>query len=292
MTETNVTEFNGLTYENLTEFKENLEEQFKSLTVSLDESSDEFVESIYIDGTSVSIVLVDSSIVKGELENLNLQGLHLENFHVIDSKSITDNHNETYGNYPDTSDEYKTHKKLTVSFPNFKPICINNTFKFSDLLTNVDISHFSDLYYDISHCQNIWLDNFYIDRDLLETINSDSSLQRLFLTYCETLDEDTDNHFTLNLPELKTLILDLSAFNSLNNIDLSGCNKLEKISFGDNTRIEDLNFLSGLNNLRVVSFGNLSPLDGSDILKSIEEEEETLLHAFRTDDKRLAQRSI
>ena len=56
-----------------------MKESFENLTLTLDETSDKLVSSIVIDGTNVSIELVDGSEVLGDLYNLEISDVTLEN---------------------------------------------------------------------------------------------------------------------------------------------------------------------------------------------------------------------
>lgn len=269
-------------------FRQKLEEQFATSNVTLDEESDKFVSSIYVDGTMVKVVLTDGSTVEGKLQHLELGGLNLENFYVLDTQFQKDLHNKKFGSSSEVRKAYSDHDKIHIEISSAHEITIYNEFKFSEQYGN-DIEGMAGWKYgiDISKCQNLWLDNVFIYSSTLQKINEASSLKKLFLTSA-FFGEEASKNMTLSLPELKTFILDLSLADKLYSIDLNECANLEKISFGNNTQIESLDFLLGLDKLEVVSFGNLSSFDSMDSLRSFEEEEAMLLETFQTDDSRLA----
>lgn len=270
------------------EFRKKLEEQFATSNVTLDEESDKFVSSIYVDGTMVKVVLTDGSTVEGKLQHLELGGLNLENFYVLDTQFQKDFHNKTYGDYSELLKAYSSHDKIHIEISYINEISIHNEFKFSKNSGN-DVESMSgwEDSIDISKCQNLWLDNVNIFSRTLQKINEASSLKKLILTSVDLIGEDMEN-MILTLPNLKTFICDMFFTNELYSIDLSECVNLERISFGNNTQIESLDFLSELDKLKVVSFGNLSTMDSMDSLRSFEYEENLLLETFQTDDSRLA----
>ena len=269
------------------EFRQNLKEQFSLSSVTLDEESDEFISSIYVDGINVKIILTDGSSVEGKIKNLKLGKLHLDDLYILDTQYQKDLHYETYGDYSSLTEVYNAHDKLKIEFSPSAPISVYNNCKFS-MSPNNDIEWFFwENYIDISQCENLWLNSVYIFESTLKKINSSTSLKKLFLTDAHIL-TDSPETLAFNLPKLQTLIFDISFLDKLYHIDLSDCVNLQKISFGNNTQIESLDFLSGLDKLKVISLGNLSELDSLNILNSFEEEENSISETFKTDDARLS----
>ena len=269
------------------EFRQNLKEQFSLSSVTLDEKSDEFISSIYVDGFNVKIILTDGSSVEGKIKNLKLGKLHLDNLYILDTQYQKDLHYETYGDYSSLTEVYNAHDKLKIEFSPDAPISVYNNCKFSICPSN-DIEWFLwENYIDISQCENLWLNNVFIYESTLKKINSSTSLKKLFLTDAHIC-TDIPETLAFNLPKLETLIFDINFLERLYNIDLSGCINLRKISFGNNTQIESLDFLSRLDKLEVISLGNLSQLDSLNVLNSFEEEENSISKTFQTDDARLS----
>lgn len=268
-------------------FRDDLQKAFETGSVELDEAADKFVSSIYIDGTSVKVVLTDGSEVSGELQNIGLGKLNLENFHVVDSQLTKELYDETYGGYKELCEAYSTHQKLHVYFLNSEEVTVHSELKVLED-PNIDVEGFSWEYdIDMSECKSMWLDNANIFSTTLNYINKASALKRLILTSSSLIGDEVEKEIKLDLPELETFILEINVRDKLYSIDLTNCKKLERISLGNNTELEDLNFLAGLESLKVLSFGNL-PTNNLDALRSFEEEENSLCETFETDDKRIA----
>lgn len=277
------TELSALDY---TAFKEKLKEQIGTSQVILDKEADRFISSIYIDGIGIKIMLTDGSVVEGDVEHLKLGGLNLENLHVVDTQFQKDVYSQKFGDYLETANEYDKHPKISIEVSSENPILVHNEFKFAGTIGN-DIEVFDwENGVDISKCQKLWFDSVFLRRDSLERINYAKTLKKLFLT--NVYSGDDTRELMLDLPELEVLIFEPRQETKVHSIDLTNCVNLRKILLGNDTQIENLDFLSDLEKLQIVAFGGLIDYMSLDFLKSFEEEEQILTEVFSTDDSRLA----
>lgn len=278
---------NVLSAADYTIFKEKLKEQIGKSQVILDKECDIYISSVYVDGTEIRIILTDGSVVEGNVEHLKLGGLNLQNLYVVDTQFQKDVYYQEFGDYLNTVTEYDKHPKISIELSSDNPILVHNEFKFAGTTGN-DIEMFDwENGVDISKCQRLWFDSAFLSKNSLERINSAKLLKKLFLTNVYFLGED-NRKLVLDLPNLEVLIFEPRQESKVHSIDLKKCVNLTKLLLGNDTQIENLDFLSNLEKLQVLAFGGLIDYTSLDFLKSFEEEELLLNESFSTDDSRLA----
>ena len=169
----------------LGQFRKELQESFSTSNVILDEYSDEFISNIEIDGTDVTIELIDGSKVSGDLKNLEISNMNFENFYIYDSKYIEDylNCNTIYQNYEENGydsavsalfADYDNHEKLNLKMENCS---VFNEYKKGSV---IDVNWYDNV--DYSYCKKIWVYNTLLNEIWLEKISSMPNLETLILT--------------------------------------------------------------------------------------------------------------
>lgn len=243
-------------YEDIEEFKETLKEGFKKVGVTLDKASDEFVSSIVIDGTNVTIELVDGSQVSGTLYNLQIFDVNFENFYIYNSQYMKDyqNSDELYPDYREQgyvnsyfplSEDYKSRPKLKIETKNCS---VNNEYKRGDKYIEIDWVE----RIDYSNCRKVWLQSEFLEENQFSDM---PNLETLVLINPDLiyLDEEV---IKINSTSLKNLIIDgKDAFNSTDHFDLTGCPNLEVLSLPPDSQETNLDGLRGLKNLKQIAFG-------------------------------------
>lgn len=238
------------------EFKKSLKESFENLTLTLDETSDKLVSSIVIDGTNVSIELVDGSETSGDLYNLEISDVTLENLYIYDSKYTEDYYHvdEKYQDYKEKGysstiralfADYENHAKLELQIKN---CFVCNEYKKGDT---------KDINYNITNLdytagKKIWLYNTYLrEGDFEEMPNLETLiLAKPNLTF---LEEET---ISINSNSLKNIIIDgQSGMDYIDKFDFTGCPNLEIVSIVGDSQETDLDGLKGLTSLKELAFG-------------------------------------
>lgn len=169
----------------LGQFRKELQESFSTSNVILNEYSDEFISNIEIDGTDVTIELIDGSKVSGDLKNLEISNMNFENFYIYDSKYIEDylNCNTIYQNYEENGydsavsalfADYDNHEKLNLKMENCS---VFNEYKKGSV---IDVNWYDNV--DYSYCKKIWVYNTLLNEIWLEKISSMPNLETLILT--------------------------------------------------------------------------------------------------------------
>lgn len=272
------------------DFKKKLQEDFLKANVVLDKTSDKFISNITIDGTNVSIELIDASIVSGILENLTMSDITFENFYIYDSQFIDDLYNadEIYRNYREKGydspirelyDDYTNRTKLNVVTDN---CFVNNEYKEGN---KYQVSWYTKI--DYSNCRNLWLQSM----DLKENqFSSMPNLETLVLTepYPYSLKEEV---IKIQSNSLKNIIIDgYVALNYIDSFDFTECPNLEIVSIPNDSQETNLNGLKGLKNLKVIAFGlpnNAKYNLREKILGSFQERIDLVSEPFSIDDKSL-----
>lgn len=148
-------------------YRKQLKEQFDSSNVKLDSM---YINSVYINGTNIKVVLRDDSFVEGEILNLEIGRLNLENLHII----LEDEENESSDI---TIKNIKIDKK---SF--FSKIKVKNEFKYfsNNLSDNYFINKKS--FFDLSNAEHVWIGGGYVTEDEIDEICSSKRLKSLYIT--------------------------------------------------------------------------------------------------------------
>ena len=237
------------------DFKKKLQEDFLKMDVTLNKSSDEFVSSIIIDGTDVSIELTDGTTIAGTLHDLSMSDVTFENFYVYDSHFIDDLYNadERYKNYKEKGyksviDElyadYEKHTKLKLTTNN---CVVNNEYKNGE---KSDIDWSSNI--DYSNCKSLWIENEFIVEN---EFSSMPNLETLILTNMRLtfLDEEV---IKIKSNSLKNIIIDgTDVTHYIDYFDFTQCPNLEIVSIPNDSQEQNLNGLKGLKKLKEVAFG-------------------------------------
>ena len=253
--------------EKIQEFKEKCKESFETFDLTLDETADELISSMVIDGTNVRIELKDGSDISGILNNLQISNLTLENLYIYDSKYTEDHYNSEikyqdyeekgYDSSLDALDaDYEKHAKLELQIQNCS---VGNEYKkgvTKDINYNIDNL-------DYSGCKKLWLCDVFLQKeDLLEeeeslqeaTLFSMPNLETLILTNPSIvlLEEET---IAIHSNSLKNIIIDGSMADTIDKFDFKECPNLEIVSIVNDSQETDLDGLKGLTNLKEVAFG-------------------------------------
>lgn len=270
------------------EVKKILQEGFSKSDVILDEMCDEFISSITIDGTNVSVKLSDESIISGTLHNLTMSDISLENFYVYDSKYMNDYNNvdEKYSDYKENGyasemealrKDYEKHHKLELSLNNCS---VNNEYK---------RGYFQDIKWypydiDYSNCKKIWLDNEYLRENQFSLM---PNLETLILESPRLSDLDEES-IKIQSNSLKNLIIDGNSDYSIDYFDFSKCPNLEILSLPNRTQATNLSGLKGLKKLKQICF-SYPPIDyiNEKILDEFEERIDLVSKPFPTDSETL-----
>lgn len=240
-------------FEGIEEFKESLSEGFKKSGITLDKASDEFVSSIVIDGTNVTIELVDGSRVTGTLYNLQIFDVNFENFYIYNSQYMKDRQNsdELYPDYKEQgyvssyfalSEDYNSRPELKIETKNCS---VNNEYKRGD--TYIEIDWIERI--DFSNCRKLWLQSEYLEKNEFSDM---PNLETLVLINPDIfyLDEEV---IKIDSISLKSLIIDGRSY--VDYFDLTGCPNLEVLSLPPDSQETNLDGLRGLKNLKQLSFG-------------------------------------
>lgn len=249
-------------YEDIEEFKESLREGFKKSGVTLDKASDEFVSSITIDGTNVTIELVDGSQVSGILYNLQMSDINFENFYIYNSQYMEDlrNLNEVYSYYVEQGykspfqavrAEYDNRPELKLETNNCS---VNNEYKRGDKYREIDWRE----RIDYSNCKKMWLTDEYLEENQFSDM---PNLETLVLIDPDFLFLD-EKVIKINSSSLKNLIIDgRDLIDSIDNFDFTGCPNLEIVSLPNYSQETTLDGLRGLKYLKQFSFGVPSAME-------------------------------
>lgn len=277
----------------LSSFKFKLKGQISTSNVVLNSDADEFLKSIYIDGTNVKFELIDNTNISGNLQSLNLNGLKLEKLYIYDSEYLKNFEKSQYGDYKGYikgKSDFINHKKLVLKCSN---VSVYNELKFS-VQNEMDVI-FPEMFENVSdvnkinflNCEKIWLDGIYLNKNTIKMLNSCHSLKKLFLTQIRC-SKDIEKMLKLNIPTLESIILDITLSTNLYNFDFSNCHNLQIFSMGNTTQLEDINGLKGLEKLRIVDFSKFSGTCATDIFKGFEEKEGSIIEAPSVYDVRIA----
>lgn len=240
----------------LAEFKEQLQEDFKNYGVTLDKKDDEFVSSIVIDGTSVTIELVDDSQVAGTLYNLQISDVNFENFYIYNSQFMEDceNADEVYSDYKEKGykfsfealhADYNSRPELKLETKNCS---VNNEYKRGDKYAEID--WIERIYF--SNCKKLWLTREYLEEDEFGDM---PNLETLVLVSPDIIHLD-EEVIRINSSSLKNIIIDgKSASDYIDHFDFTGCPNLEVVSFPNYSQETTLDGLRGLKHLKQFSFG-------------------------------------
>lgn len=276
----------------LGEFRKELQESFSTLDVTLNKYSDEFISDIVIDGTNVTIELIDGSTVSGVLNNLEISNVNFENFYIYDSKYVEDyiNCDTIYKNYEEDGydsafsallDDYANHEKLNLET---KYCSVTDEYKKG---SSKDVKWHDSV--DYSDCKKVWLEDTFLEENWLEEISSMPNLETLILTNydCYGLEGEV---FEIHSNSLKNIIIDGSyVVHYIDKFDFTRCPNLEIVSIPSDTQEENLDYLNGLDNLKEVAFGlplkyNIKGL----ILNDFQERIDMVSESFPTNDESLA----
>jgi len=225
------------------EFKKKLQENFTKASVILDKTSDELISNITIDGIDVSIGLTDGSTVSGELQNLAISDVTVENLYVYDSQYIDDlynikeKHNSKGLGVGTLVDEYENRVKLNVVTNN---CFINNQYKKG---TNLRVEGIFDI--DYSNCKSVWLEGEKFEESEISTM---PNLETLVLVYNDARFLEGES-IKIKSDSLRNLIIDRkctiygsstingenvennkSAINYIDSFDFTECPNLEIVS--------------------------------------------------------------
>lgn len=256
-------ESNLIENKEIAEFREKLETYFETNNLILDGTMDEFVSSIVIDGTNVSIELSDGSDVSGTLYNLEISDITLENLYIYDSKYTDDlfaeNNDKKYTDYKEKGydssydalrDEFSNHKKLDLKFENCS---VYNEYKkgdTKDIKCSAPNNKIENL--DYSACKKLWLYDCYLEEDEFSKM---PNLETLILLEPETIFLQEEK-ISIESNSLKNIIIDGQINVSyIDKFDFTMCPNLEKLSIMANSQETNLEGLKGLNNLKQLSFG-------------------------------------
>lgn len=239
------------------EFKQKLKESFETNELTLDETTDKLISSIIIDGTNVSIELYDKSKVSGDLCNLKIFDVTLENLYIYDSEYTRDFYNaeEKYKDYEKNGytnvvdalfDDYANHKKLELEVQN---CYINNEYKKGDTKDiNYNIKNL-----DYTACKRLWLYDTYLHEK--DDFSMMPNLETLILAKPQLthLEEET---ISIQSDSLKNIIIDGQiGIDYIDKFDFTRCPNLEIVSITSDSQETDLDGLKGLNNLKELAFG-------------------------------------
>ena len=242
----------------LAKFKKELAASFDNFTLTLDETTNEFVSSIIVDGTNVSIELIDGSKVSGTLYDLEISDLTLENLYLYDSKYAEDFYNvETkYHDYEEKGydfiyealyDDYQSHQKLELEIENCS---VANEYK-KGKIQDIEYSIIDLEEIDYTACKKLWLYNSYLEEEVFSTM---TNLETLVLVdpNIASLEEET---IAIQSNSLKNLIIDEAFKEYSDKFDFTGCPNLEILSIVGETQETDLEGLKGLTHLKQLAFG-------------------------------------
>lgn len=224
---------------------------------------DKFVSSIVIDGTNVSIKLIDGSDVSGTLYNLEISDITLENLYIYDSKYTEDlfalYNNEKYTNYEENGydfsydalkDEFDKHKKLDLKFENCS---VYNEYKkgnTKDIKCSAPNNKIENL--DYSACKKLWIYNLCLEEGEFSDM---PNIETLILVNPNTIVLDEEK-ISIKSDSLKNIIIDgKECRNFIDKFDFTGCPNLERLSIWADSQETNLDGLKGLNNLKQLSFG-------------------------------------
>ena len=245
----------------LEEFKEELQEEFETNTITLDETANSFVSSITVDGRNVCIELNDGSEFSGDLDNLDISNITLDNLYIYDTKYTEDvyNVNTKYQDYKEKGydsalnalfADYENHEKLELEVKNCS---VDNEYKRG---TTKDINNIYDLdriyNLDYTNCKRLWLYEYHLHEGDFEKM---PNLETLILANsdCIFLDEEI---LSINSNSLKNIIIDgQTGLHYIDKFDFTGCPNLEIVSIVGDSQETNLNGLKGLTNLKQLAFG-------------------------------------
>lgn len=274
------TEVDTIALEN---FREKLERSFETFKVTLDKSSDQFVSSIVIDGTNVSIELIDGSDVSGTLDDLEMTDISFENFYIYDSQKMA---NE-YNGYTEQVDlplmvdaDYDSHTEIKVAIVNCS---VNNEYKQG---CGANIGSYPDI--DFSNCKSLWAEEWYLIEDLFSSM---TNLETLVLVDPRLRYQD-EEVIEIHSDSLKNIIIDGNDLHSyIDDFDFTGCPNLEVLSIPNDSQMTSLNGLKGLKNLKKLAFGvpnNSRYYVERQILNDFQNRIDLVSEPFPTDDPSLS----
>lgn len=249
--------------EEIKELKEKLVRCFETNNLILDGTMDEFISSIVIDGTNVSIELSDRSDVSGTLYNLEISDITLENLYIYDSKYTQDlfatYNGKKYIDYKENGyefavdalkDDFDKHEKLDLKFNNCS-VC--NEYKkgnTKDIYLWNPNNKIKNL--DYSACKKLWLYEAYLQEDEFSQM---PNLETLILVNPQIIFLE-DEEISFKSYSLKNIIIDgQTGIDYIDKFDFTMCPFLEKLSITAESQETNLEGLKGLNNLKQLSFG-------------------------------------
>ena len=261
----------------LQNFKEKLKRQIQFSDVSLGAKDDKYINSITLDGKTIIVTLIDQTSISGEIGNLSLEDINVQDLYIYDSRSLElleemtekQSRRESYSNL---IQEYQALLDATKIKLYCNRVTVYNEFKYSNIGRTQDdgTENFNvklgKSYIDISNCKKIWLDRAIISQKIMNELNRSNNLKELILTNAKC----PNNTLVVKNPNVTTIRVDNSTYSLtrlLYKFDFTKCENLKIVSIGNGTQIENLDGLKGLKRLEQLAFSEFYGTTPTSILE-------------------------